>query len=273
MKTRLLSTLALLSLMVLAFASPAAAQKPIPPISSTQPFKALKNYVNLLGGRATVPATVQKKQQFRAALATKRIAANNKAKSLYAKRVVRISKQDDKKENRQIKLIRQTQKTKVSGVKADLASRLAALTVKQNNAIAKVNASYDGRITSNSNKREILQGRLDKAKTPAQREKLTKKITSVQKVINNLANAKQADLSVVESSYATRSANIQNTFNAKIQRVKDAAARQIKQAKLAYKRLYREALAAAKEKQTAEIELITTVRERGAGYIDQMPVV
>lgn len=271
MKTRLLSTLVLLPLIVLASAAPAAAQKPIPNIKQTQPFRALKSYVGFLEAKRAVPANSETKATYKVSLSGKRTKANLQAKSLYNRRVVRISKQDDNKQRRQIKLIRQAQKMKVSGLKSDLASRLSSLQSKENTAIARVTDSYGSRITSLTNKRTILQKRLDKTKAPAKRDKITIKINAVQKQINVLVNAKQADLNVIETKYNGRSANLNDLFAAKIQRAKDSSARQIKQAKNAYKKLYREQISAAKEKQTNEISLITDLSNRGTAYIVEMP--
>jgi len=271
MKTRLLSTLVLLPLIVLASAAPAAAQKPIPNINQTQPFRALKSYVGFLEAKRAVPASSETKATYKLSLSSKRTKANLKAKSLYNRRVVRISKQDDNKQRRQIKLIRQAQKVKIAGLNSDLADRLSSLRSKENAAIARVNDSYGSKITSLTNKRTILQKRLDKTTGQAKRDKITIKINAVQKQINVLVNAKQADLNVIETKYNGRTDNLNDLFAAKIQRAKDSAARQIKQAKNAYKKLYREKLAAAKEKQSSEISLITDLSNRGTAYIAEMP--
>jgi len=271
MKTRLLSTLALLSLIVLAFASPAAAQKPIPNINSTAPYKALKRYVEFLNSKRAVPTSTEQKGVYKISLSGKRTKANLKAKALYNRRSIRISKQDDNKQRKQIKLIRQAQKEKIADINANLASRLASLRAKENSAISRINAEYDSRITSLTNKRTILQKRLDKATSAAQREKITLKINATQKQINKLANSKQADLQVVETKYDGRISNLNDLFAAKIQRAKDSSAAQIQQAKNAYKKLYRQQLAAAKQKQASEISLITDLSNRGLGYIAEMP--
>ncbi len=54
--------------------------------------------------------------------------------------------------------------------------------------------------------------------------------------------------------------------------MKARASADIKQAKAAYKRLYRDAISATKELRSNEFELVTSLRDRGAGYIDQMPL-
>lgn len=273
MKTRLLSTLALFSLIVLGFASPAAAQKPIPNINQTQAYKSLKTYVNTLVAKRNVPATNERKATYRQNLSAKRTKANLKAKALYNQRVTRISKQDDNKERRQVKAIRQAQKAKVNDLKSDQADRLASLQMKENAAIAKVNAKYSGKIDSLTNKRNILRKRLDKTTNPVKRDKITAKINSVQKQINKLINSRQADLNVISSRYDTKADNINDLFAAKIQRAKDSAANQIAQARNAYKKIYRAQIAAAKTKRQAQISQITDLAGRGSDAIAEMPPV
>lgn len=271
MKTRLLSTLALLSLIALAFASPAAAQKPIPNINQTQPYKSLKNYVSFLQAKRTSPASTEQKATYKLNLSSRRTKANLKSKSLYNRRVTRISKQDDNKQRRQIKVIRQAQKAKVTDLKGDLADRLATLQAKENTAIARVNAQYSSRIDSLTNKRDILRKRLDKTTNPVKRDEITLKINAVQKQINKLVNSRNADIDVVQTNYNGKIANVNDLFAAKIQRAKDSAANQIAQAKNAYKKIYRAQIAAAKTKKASEISLITDLANRGTGYIAEMP--
>ncbi|MDQ2700423.1 MAG: hypothetical protein M3Y23_03735, partial [Actinomycetota bacterium] len=172
MKTRLLSSLALLSLMVLAMASPAAAQKPIPPIQQTAQFKGLKRYVNTLAEKKNKPATPARKATFRTKLSTKRTAANQKAKALYNQRVNRISKQDDQQERRQVKSIRQNQKQQVNSLNDKLNSKLSSLGVKEAAAIARINSTYANRIDPLERKRAILRKRLAKTTNPVKRERL-----------------------------------------------------------------------------------------------------
>jgi len=271
MKTRLLSTLALISLIVLAFAAPASAQQPIPNINQTSEFRALKKYVGFLEAKRAVPANAETKTTYKLSLSAKRTAANNKSDALYNRRVLRISKQDDNKQRRQIKVIRQNQKVKTTQLKGELSDRLGSLQAKENAAVDRINNSYGARIQSLTNKRSILQKRLDKTTNAAKRDKITIKINAVQKQINTLVNAKQADLNVVTDKYNGKAANLNDLFAARIQRTKDSAASQIKQAKKAYKQLYRDQLAAAKAKKNSEISLITDQANRGTGFITEMP--
>lgn len=271
MKTRLLSTLALISLFVLGLAGPASAQQPIPNINQTSEFRALTKYVGFLEAKRSVPANAETKTTYKLSLSTKRTATNNKSKALYNRRVLRISKQDDNKQRRQIKVIRQNQKIKIAGLNSDLSDRLGSLRAKENTAVARINDSYGARIQSLTNKRSILQKRLDKTTDSAKRDKITIKINAVQKQINTLVNNKQADLNAVTDNYDGKASNLNDLFAARVQKAKDSAARQIEQAKNAYKKLFRAKLAAAKAKQTSEISLITDQANRGTGFITEMP--
>ena len=51
------------------------------------------------------------------------------------------------------------------------------------------------------------------------------------------------------------------------------AKRQIAYQKNEWKKIYREQLGDAKERRSDEFELVTNLRDRGAGYIDRMPPV
>lgn len=271
MKTRLLFTLVLLPILALVAVAPASAQQPIPGIKNTAEFRSMKNYVSNLSTKRNIPASTTRKSKFRSTLKTKRVKANAKAKSLYKRKVVRISKQDDNKERRQVKQVRQAQKSAITGLKADLASRLGSLRAKQAAAIARASASFNSRIQPLSNKRRILQKRLDKTKNPLKRNRITLKINSVQRQINTLVNARTSKANEVKSKYDLRIGNLNDLYDARVQKARASAAKQIQQARNAYKRLFREQLATAREKKSNNIELITNLRDRGAGYIDAMP--
>ncbi|MBK5231576.1 MAG: hypothetical protein JJE13_01150 [Thermoleophilia bacterium] len=273
MRTRLLSTFALITLAVLGFASTAtAAQKPIPSIKTTPEFRQLKGYVATLFAKRNVQTTNAKKGVYKANLKTRRTKANLKASSLYNRRVIRISKQDDNKQRRAIGRLRHTGRIRVANLNATLTSRLNRLNAQQNVAVDGINRGFAVRIDPNTRKRGILQTRLRKTTNPAKRAKITAKITAVQNRINKLVNARQAAANAVVARYNARASNVKGIFAGRISSVKASIARQIKRAKNAYKRLYRQQLAAARQKKTADVTLITSVRDRGAGYIEQMPV-
>ncbi len=273
MRTRLLSSLALITLALFGFASSAnAAQKPIPSIKSTPEFRQLKGFVSTLFAKRNVRTTNARKGAFKTTLKTRRTKANLKATALYNRRDLRISKQDDKKERRAIKQVRDTQKVRIARLNGSLNDRLGALNAKQNLAVGAINAKYANRIDPLSRKRVILQKRLAKTTNAAKRTRIARKITAVQRQINSFVNARQAAVNAVAARYNVRAANVKDLFAGKFANVRAAAKRQITQARSAYRRLYRQQLAAARQRKSAEVSLITTVRDRGAGYIEQMPV-
>jgi hypothetical protein len=272
MKTRLLTTLALLSMIVMGFASTAnAGQKPIPGIKKTPEYRALNRYVNFLGTKKTVPATDNQKTTYRVKLRAKRTATNVKAKSLYNRRVIRISKRDDDKQRRVIRKIRHNQKVRVGNLNAALNVRLGKLNAKQANAVNQINANYAFRINPLVDKRSKLQKKLAKAKSPARRAAITAKINNVQARINRLVNARQADANAVVDRYNSRARSVKSIYAKRINNVRKGARHEINQAKRAYKRLYKADLRAAKQRKDAQISLITGLAARGTGYINQMP--
>jgi len=271
MRTRLLSTLALITLMLFGAATANAAQRPIPSIKNTPEFRQLKTYVNFLGIKKNTPTSNAQKGVYRAKLKGKRTSANLKATSLFNRRITRISKRDDDSQRRDIRRIRHNQKVKIAKLNNVLNTRLARLNAAQNAAVDRVNAGFSARINSNSRKRDILQKRLNKTTNPVKRTKINDKIIAIQRKLNSLINARQASANAVIARYNARGNNVKNIFTARIARAQASARKQIRQAKAAYKRLYRAAIAAAKQRKAADITLITAQRDRGAGFIEQMP--
>lgn len=272
MRTRLLTTLALITLASFGFAASATAQKPATSVKKTSEFRQLKGYVATLFAKRNVETTNSQKRAYKSKLKTRRTKANLKAGALYNSQVRRISKRDDKKQRRTIKRIRQTQKVRVANIRGNLTSRLNALNVKQNIAVDAVNGRYANRIDPLTRKRTILQKRLNKTKKPTKRTKIAAKITAVQRQLNKLVDARQAAANGVVAKYNSRAANVKVIFAGRVAKAKAAAARDISVANNAYKQLFREALKLARKKKTADVALITGLSDRGTGYIEEMPV-
>jgi hypothetical protein len=272
MRTRLLSLLALLSLFALASALPAsAAQSPIPSIKKTREFHQLKTYVNFLQLKRNDPASRAQKGVYKAKLKSRRTSANIKANSLFNRRITRISKRDDNEQRLQIKQIRHNQKLRVADLNNTLNSRLSRLAVGENAAVDRVNAGFAAKINPLTRKREILQRRLNKTTNPVKRTRISNKINSIQRKLNRLTDARQTTVNTVIDRYNARAASRRNVFTARILKVKAAARKGIQQARSAFKRLYRQEVAAARQRKAADITLITAQRDRGAGFIEQMP--
>ncbi|MDQ2622136.1 MAG: hypothetical protein M3Y45_03750 [Actinomycetota bacterium] len=273
MKLRALVPLVLAAFVLVGFSGNAAAQKPIPGIKSTAPFKSLKRYVNVLQGKVNVPASAARKQQYRTNLSARRANANNKVKQLYKRRTTRIAKQDDNQERRDISRIRSAQKVQIQNLQNQQANRLNSLQMKENAAIARINARYAPRLDPLVNKRAALEVKLAKAKTPAKRNAIRTKINRTQTKINTIVNARQDDINATASRYDARAANVRSLFDAKISNVRAKTRQQIAYQKNEWKKIYRGQLGNAKERRTNEFELISNLRDRGAGYIDRMPPV
>ena len=274
MKIRSVFLAILLTLVAVAVAGPTAAQAKVPGIKSTPEYKTLKRYVGELqtkrnttappARKASLPMRLNwctrrasdsqlarspaRKAAYRSELASKRTAANTKVKLLYNRRILVISKRDDKKQRRAIKQIRQGQKSDVLSLKARLVDRVNVLQDKAATAVARAKAPYAAKIQKFANKRSIL------AK------------------INVLAAQAQDAANAVSNKYNARIVTVNQLYSAKIANVKARASADIKQAKAAYKRLYRDAISATRELRSNEFELVTSLRDRGAGYIDQMPL-
>ena len=272
MKIRSVFLAILLTLVAVAVAGPTAAQAKVPGIKSTPEYKTLKRYVGELQTKRNTTAPPARKASYRSQLASKRTAANTKVKLLYNRRILIISKRDDKKQRRAIKQIRQGQKSDVLSLKARLVDRVNVLQDKAATAVARAKAPYAAKIQKFANKRSILAKRLKKTTNPAKRIKIQDKISSIQRKINVLAAQAQDAANAVSNKYNARIVTVNSLYSAKIANVKARASADIKQAKAAYKRLYRDAISATKELRSNEFELVTSLRDRGAGYIDQMPL-
>ncbi len=272
MRTRLLSTLALLSLIVLASAMPAnAAQKPIPGIKKTREFKQLKTYVNFLQLKRNAPTSNAQKGVYKAKLKTRRTSANLKATALYDRRILRISKRDDDQQRRQIRQIRHNQSIRVTNLNNTLNARLGQLNAAEDAAVDRVNAGFNAKINPLSRKRTILQKRLAKTTNLVKRTRITKKIAQIQRKLNTLVDSRQVSANAVAARYNGRANTVKNLFTARIARAQASARKQVRQARSAYKRLFRQQIGAAKQRKAADITLITAQRDRGAGFIEQMP--
>src|SRR5690606_529326 len=104
------------------------------------------------------------------------------------------------------------------------------------------------------------------ATNPVKRANLTRRLNVIQAEINSLYSSKQTALNAVQARFDSRTAAANNLFSTKIKNVKATAKRQILQARRAWKNLFREEFADAKEKRSDNFELIAGLRQDGAGY-------
>lgn len=271
MKALTLPSIALISLVVLGSAGTATAA-PSQSLQSTAPYKSLKNYVSMLQTRSATPTTTERKQQFRGQLVTKRNAANAKAKSIFNLTINQIKKKDDVQERRQVKQIRQNQKTQVTALNISLSAQLRSIAANEKAAENRVNDRYTNRINPLARERAALLMDRAMAKTVAQRNKLTRRINSIQDEINALSRSRQSALAAIDARFDSREDAANNLFSTRIKNAKASAQRQILAAHRAWKSLFREEFADAKEKRSDNFELISGLRASGASYIDQMPL-
>lgn len=271
MKARLFVALVLSTLGLFAFASPGVAQKPIPGIKQTAPWKSLNRYVSFLQDRREQPATGARKQTYRRTLKSRRGKADDKVLSLFGHKIARIAAKDDRWQKRQIRKIRRDQKRKVASLKADLAERVNTLQAKQAVAVGRITARYAPRINRLSDKRVRLERKLDKTRKPAKREVLVRKIKRLQDQINDLVSDRQSEIDNVNSRYQGRIAGVNDLFNARIGKAKSSAKRQIRQTNTAWKQTFRIQLKAAKTRRDSQKDLVAALASRGSGYINQMP--
>ena len=272
MKTRSISLTVLLAIIAAFIVGPSAASAAVPGIKTTHEYRALNNYVSFLNSKKNVATPVSRKTVYRSSLASKRLAANTKAKALYQRRIADIANNDDKKQRRTIKIIRRNQKSDVATVKDRQVAKINILQSKQTTAINRARAPFQAKINSFSNKRAILSARLKKTTNKTKRLKIQTKIDAIQAKINGLAADSQTAVNAVAARYNDKIAAVNALFVAKVAAVKARAAKLIARAKNAYKREYRDKIQTAKEIQTNDLALITSLRDRGAGYIDQMPL-
>jgi len=273
MKLRVLVPTVLAAFALAGLSGSAAAQKPIPGIKATAPYKSLQRYVGTLQGKVTVPVTTARRQQYRRDLSARRAKANDKVKQLFSRRLMRIAKQDSNQARRDIKRIRSAQKQQIQNLRDRLDDRLRSLNAKEDAAIARINASYASRIDSLADQRAQLQAKLAKAKKAVKRTAIRRKLERVQTKLNTLVSARQDDINATTSRYDARAANARSVSNAKIANARARAKRQIAYQKNEWKKIYRGQLADVRERRSDEAGLVTALRDRGAGYIDRMPPV
>jgi|GEM_PF-1249045 hypothetical protein len=273
MKKRLLVLLALVSTGLVLAGAPSPAQSAVPGIKQTVAFKRLKNYVNFLQSKRTVPASSTRRQTYRSTLTNRRNATNKKVQALYSRTLLRISRLDDKQQRRNIKRIRQNQKAQVQNLNQDLNDRINEIKADQNEAVQRVYDKYAPQINFKSNKRDRLKRQLSRTTNPTKRAKLTRQINKLQTQINGLVSDRTTDVNKVVSRFAGRITSVTNLYQQRINNVKANAQRQIQQQRTAWRQTFRTQVQAAKTRRDAQKDMVVAQAQRGFGYIQQMPPV
>jgi len=273
MKSRLLVLLALVSTGVVLAGVPSPAQGAVPGIKQTVAFKRLKSYANFLQSKRTVPVDTTRRQAYKTTLANRRKNANTKVQALYSQTLLKISREDDKQQRRDIKQIRLNQKAQVQNLNSRQAVRLGALQDQQSSASQRIYATYALQINPMADKRDRLERQLDKTVNPVKRNQLTRQIDKLQVKINALVSDRTTDLNNLQTNYKIKSQNIRNQFSQQIANVRANAQRQIQQERNAWRQSFRTQIQAAKTRRDAQKDMVASQAERGSGYIEQMPPV
>lgn len=258
--------------MFLVSAEAAGAQTQTPSFKNTAPYKALKNYVDLLQQRSATPATAEQKQNFRSQLITRRNAANAKVKSLFTLTINQIKRQDDVQERAQVKQILQNQKAQVQALNNSLAAQLKSIDANESVALDKINSRFARRLDPLVSERTMLRVQIATTTNPVKRANLTRRLTVLQNEINAVMASKQATLNAAVARFNSRISAAKTLTATRIKNVKAAAKRQILQARRAWMKLFREEFAEAKEERSDNFELVTDLHQAGLGYIQQMPL-
>lgn len=273
MKTRLLIALILSTFGIALAASPAMAQKPIPPIKQTAEFKSLKRYVGFLQERRDTPVSPARKARYVQTLAERREKASTKVLALFGRKIMRLAGKDDRWQRREIRNIRRNQKRKVQALKGEQAHRIDVLQSRQAAATQRIQDRYAPKITRLAVKRDRLRRKLAKTTNPDKRAALNRKIRRLQNQINDLADARDDEISDVVSRYGQRISAVNDLFDARIAKARRKAKRQIAQTKRAWRKTFRTQLKAAKARRDTQKGLVKDLARRGTGYINQMPPV
>ena len=267
-----LPLLALVLLLVFGSAGTATAQTSSQNLKTTAQYRSLKDFVNTLRAQSSTPATVERKRSLRTQLGNKRNKVNAKVKAIFKQTVNRIKRKDDVQERRQVKRIRQNQKSQVSALQSSLNAQLRNIAANERLAQNRVTERYAHRINPLARERAALKRRLALAKNRAQRDALTRRINAVQDELNTLVDTRQSALNAVETRFDSRTDTANSLTATKIQRVKASAKRQIMQARRAWKSLFREEFAEAKEKRADNFEAVADLHGDGLEYIQEMPL-
>lgn len=270
-KVKLFASITLLLVAVLGLAGPATAKSPIPGIKKTAEYRSLLSYVNFLKGKKATPASSGQKQTYRNNLSNRRLKANGKVKKLYNRRLARIESRDDRAERRQIKRTRRTQKRRVALLNSEKGQRINDARATYQAKVASANAYYSGSIASKVRKKRILRAKLNRTTNPLKREVLTAKIEAIGPKIRKLKGARNNQINQAARAYQRRVDRINVSFASRIASTKRFYKSIVRRIKTDWRETYRRDIRSAKQLRDNQFSLVTSLRNRGAGYIDQMP--
>ena len=271
MKTKTIAILIPFIAAGLFLAGPAQAQKPIPGIKKTAEWRSLQSYVTFLQGRVSTPTTEAQKQTYRSNLGNRRLKANSRVKALYQNRLSRIIARDQKREQRQIAQIRANEKSRINQLKGFRSTRLATARATIDAKVENIKFAYGARLSDARSNLKRLQLNLARTKDPFRRQVILQHIDTVRNQIDQLQTQQRQKIADARSRHAVKVAQIRSNYANRIASSRDYYESLVVTVKNTWQKIYREDVQLIKERRASEFQLVTNLRNRGAGYIDQMP--
>ena len=252
-------------------AAPAQAKQPIPGITQTGQWRALKTYVNDLQTKRNTPATAVQKTTFRQRLNTKQAAANARVKKLFVQRRQRIINRDTAREQKQIKKLQNAANRQVGKLTDQRSERLATAKLTFAAQIARIRNRYAGALAKDNRQLSRLERNLRRTRNPFQRQIILAHIDTIEKDIAQLKRARTRNITSATSIHREKVSAIRTKYADKIAKTRAYYKGVIKKVKGAWKVIYADDVAAAKAQRTKQFGLVTNLRNRGSGDITQMP--
>jgi len=271
MSTRVAASVISLIAAGLLIAGPAEAKQPIPGITKTGQWRALKSYVNELETKRNTPATAEQKATFRQRLNAKQAAANARVKKLYTQRRQRVINRDTAKERAQIRKLQNAANRQVGQLTNERSGRLATAKLTFATQIARIRDRYAGALAKDNRQLKRLERNLRKTRNPFQRQVILSHIDTIENDITQLKRARTKNIDSATSIHQEKVSAIRTKYADRIARTRAYYSSVIKRVKAAWKTIYADDIAAAKSQRTKQFQLVTNLRNRGKGYIDQMP--
>ena len=271
MSTRVAASVISLIAAGLLIAGPAEAKQPIPGITKTGQWRALKSYVNELETKRNTPATAEQKATFRQRLNAKQAAANARVKKLYTQRRQRVINRDTAKERAQIRKLQNAANRQLGQLTNERSGRLATAKLTFATQIARIRDRYAGALAKDNRQLKRLERNLRKTRNPFQRQVILSHIDTIENDITQLKRARTKNIDSATSIHQEKVSAIRTKYADRIARTRAYYSSVIKRVKAAWKTIYADDIAAAKSQRTKQFQLVTNLRNRGAGYIDQMP--
>ena len=271
MKTRVAVAIVPLIATGLLVANPAQAQQPVPGITQTAQWQALKTYVNQLQTQRNTPATAQQKATFQQRLNAKQASANSRVKKLYNQRLQQVINRDTAKERRQIQKLQGAADRQVGQLADQRSGRIAIAKATFARQIARIRDRYATALATDSRQLKRLERNLRRTRDPFQRQVILGHIETIENDMNQLKQSQTRNIDNATSIHQEKVSAIRSKYADKIAKTRAYYKGLITQVKAAWQTIYADDVAATKSVRTKQFQLVTNLRNRGTGYIDQMP--